>query len=68
MNKRTVPYDKSLRVNLMLTPELHQRLNKYALEVANKRGEIPYAIRTKILRIALEEWLNSHEKDLDAIE
>jgi hypothetical protein len=70
MTKRiiTVTYDKSLRLNLTLTPELNQRLNKYVLEVANKHGMIPYAIRTKIGRLAIEEWLDKHENDLDIIE
>jgi hypothetical protein len=60
--------DKGQRLNLTLTPELNQRLNKYVLQVANKRGEIPHAIRTKIVRAAVEEWLQNHENDLDAIE
>jgi hypothetical protein len=63
MSKRTISYDKELRISLTLTPELNQRLNKYVLEVANKRGKIPYAARTNISRAALEEWLDKHEKD-----
>jgi len=55
--------DKYQRLNLTLSLELNQRLNKYVLEIANRRGEIPHAIRTKIARAAIEEWLNKHEKD-----
>jgi hypothetical protein len=48
-----------------LTPELSKRLNAYILAVANRKGKLPYAIRTKIGRMALKEWLDKHEKNLD---
>jgi len=55
------------RLNLTLPQALDQRLNRYVLEVAKRQSKIPHAIRTKIVRAALEEWLENHEKDLDAV-
>jgi hypothetical protein len=65
--KKTVDVETAGRINLTLPKDLDERLNRYVLEVARKQGKIPYAIRTKIVRIALEEWLSNHEDDLDAI-
>jgi hypothetical protein len=53
------------RLNLTLTMEQTQRFNAYVINVAKKRGRIPAKIKTKILRAALEEWLERHENDLD---
>jgi hypothetical protein len=55
------------RLHLTLEPELGKRLNKYMLEVAKRRGEIPYALKTKIVYAALKEWLDNHENDYNAI-
>jgi hypothetical protein len=63
----TMEKEKRMRLNLTLEPELAKRLNKYMLEVAKRRGEIPHALKTKIIYKAIEEWLNNHEKDYDAI-
>ena len=52
-------------ISFELTPELSKRLNAYIIAVANKKGKLPYAIRTKIGRMALKEWLDKYEKDLD---
>ena len=60
MAKKTNPE----RVNVTLTPKDAERLNKYCLEIANRNGKIPYAIKQKIGRIAFKEWLDKHEKDL----
>lgn len=56
--------DKGERIYPKLTPEQTKRLNNYCLAMANKQGKMPYAIKTKILRKAIEEWLDKHEKDL----
>ena len=63
MEKKKYPH----RLHLTLEPELAKRLNRYMLEVAKKKGEIPHALKTKIVYAALKEWLDNHEKDYDAI-
>jgi len=57
--------EKKMRLNLTLEPELAKRLNKYMLKVAERRGEIPYALKTRIVYQALKEWLDRHEHDFD---
>jgi len=56
---------KQDRFNLTLTPEQTARLNTYIINVAKKQGRIPGKIKSKILRVALEEWLEKHENDID---
>lgn len=51
------------RLNLSLTPEQTKRLNDYCLAVANRRGKMPHAIKTKVGRMAMDEWLKKHDKD-----
>jgi hypothetical protein len=63
----TVMDKNKTRLNLILPQALDQKLNRYALEVAKKQGKIPDAIRAKIARAALEEWLEKHENDPDAV-
>lgn len=53
------------RLNLTLTPEQTVKLNSYIIEVAKKQGRVPYAIKTKLLRAALDEWMKNHGEDLD---
>jgi len=53
------------RLNVQLTPEQSKMLNDYCLAVANKLGRMPYAIKTKIGRMAIDEWLQKHAKDLN---
>ena len=55
---------KSERVNVTLSPKDAERLNKYCVEIAKRNGKIPHAIKQKIGRMAFEEWLDKHEKDL----
>jgi len=57
--------ENPMRLHLTLEPELAKRLNKYMVEVAKRKGEIPYALKTKIVYAALKEWLDNHEKDYD---
>jgi hypothetical protein len=63
----TMEKEKRMRLNLTLEPELAKRFNKYMLEVAKRRGEIPHALKTKIIYQALKEWLDKHENDYNAI-
>jgi hypothetical protein len=53
------------RLNLTLTRELEDRLNNYVLEVHKKLGRLPYGVRTKLGRMALEEWFERHGNDFD---
>jgi len=57
--------NKKERFSLTLPPKQSGRLNDYCLAVANKRGKMPHAIKTKILRMALDEWLENHGNDYD---
>lgn len=68
MPRKKVDVATAGRLNLTLPEDLDERLNHYVLEVAKKQGKIPYGIRTEIVRRALEEWLQNHEHDLDAVE
>jgi len=53
------------RINLTLTTEQSKKLNGYILAVANKRGKMPTKMKTKIGRMAMDEWLEKHGEDLD---
>jgi len=56
---------KPERLNLTLTLEQTQKLNTYIINVGKKHGRIPSAIKTKILRAALDEWFQKHETDFN---
>lgn len=56
---------KPERLNLTLTPEQAEKFNKYIIKVGEKQGRIPAAIKTKILRKALDEWLTHHGNEFD---
>jgi len=53
------------RFTLTLPPKQSKKLNDYCIEVAKKRGKMPHAIKTKILRMSLDEWLEEHGSDYD---
>jgi len=54
------------RINLTLTPEQTEKMNRYILNWTKKHGRIPtLKIKTKIARAALDEWFENHENDLD---
>jgi len=57
--------EKKERFTLTLSPKLSKKLNNYCLGVATKLGFMPHAIKTKILRMALDEWLGQHGSDYD---
>ena len=52
-------------MNLTLTEEQTEKLNSYIVDVAKKQGRVPYAIQTKLLRWALDEWFERHGEDFD---
>jgi len=56
---------KPERLNITLTSEQTQKLNTYIINVGKKQGRIPSAIKTKILRAALDEWFQKHENDFN---
>jgi hypothetical protein len=51
--------------NFLPAAELTKRLNKYMLDVANHKGKVLNGLKSKIGQMALKEWLENHEKDLD---
>jgi len=53
------------RLNLTLPKNLNSRFEKYCVEVTKREGRIPHALKTRIARRALEEWLDAHENDFD---
>jgi len=63
--KMTNRKNEKERFSLTLQPKQSKRLNEYCLAVANKQGKMPHAIKTKIMRMALDEWLEKHGKDYD---
>jgi len=56
---------KPERLNLTLTRDQTEKFNAYIINVGKKKGRIPSAIKTKILRAALDEWFQRHENDFD---
>jgi hypothetical protein len=65
MPKEKLKEPQAERLNLALTPGQTKKLNDYCLAVANRQGKMPYAIKTKIGRMAIDEWLEKHGKDYD---
>jgi len=53
----------SERLNLTLSPELARALTDYCVKWAGARGKMPTAMKTKVGRKALEEWLEKHGDD-----
>lgn len=53
------------RLNLTLTETQTEKLNTYIIKVGQKQGKIPHAIKTKVLRWALDEWFEDHGEDYD---
>ena len=51
--------------SIRLTPELQKRIHEYIMKVAHRKGEIPFGIKSRIGEMALEEWLDNHEEDVD---
>jgi hypothetical protein len=56
------------RINMTLTPEQSKKFNAYILAVANKKGKMPSNMKTRIGRMAIDEWLDKHGEDLDVFE
>lgn len=53
------------RLNLTLPKAINSRLEKYCVEIAKKEGRIPHALKTRIARKAIQEWLDRNEKNFD---
>lgn len=53
------------RLNLTLTPTQTKKLNNYIINVAQKQGKIPHAIKTKLLRWAFDEWFENYGENYD---
>ena len=56
---------KPERIGVTLTPKQTERFNNYIINVGKKQGRIPGGIKTKLIRVALEEWFDEHENNLD---
>jgi|YelNatPaOPRAMG01_1025707.scaffolds.fasta_scaffold17318_5 post-segregation antitoxin (ccd killing protein) len=46
-----------------LPDDLADRLNKYILSAINERGLMLHGIKSEIMKQALKEWLDKHEKE-----
>ena len=53
------------RINLTLTETQTEKLNGYIIKVAQRQGKFPHAIKTKLLRMAFDEWMQKHGEDHD---
>lgn len=56
---------KPARINLGLTVAETEKLNDYIIATAQHQGKVPSKIKTKILRMAFDEWMEKHSKDYD---
>lgn len=54
---------QSERLNLTLSPELAKALTSYCIKWTSARGKMPTAMKDKVGRKALEEWLKKHADD-----
>jgi len=63
---KTAKKNRIGRINLTLTPEQTEKMDRYILNWTKKHGHIPtLKIKAKIARAAMDEWLEHHEDDLD---
>ena len=56
---------KPARINLGLTMAQTEKLNDYIIKAAQHQGKVPSKIKTKILRMAFDEWMEKHGEDYD---
>jgi len=63
--RKTAKNKRVERLSLNLTPEQSVKFNTYIINVGKKQGRIPWKIKTKILRAALDEWFENHGNDYD---
>jgi len=54
-----------IRITVTLSPEQTEKLNAYTVKVVQKQGKVPTDLRTKLLRLAFDEWMEQHGKDYD---
>ena len=52
------------RMNYVIPPKTNKRLNDYIVRRTQKNGKITHAIKSKIGKMSLEEWLDEHENDV----
>ena len=64
MPKRKVEAEAG-RINLRLPPKLNKELNDYMIKYARKHGSFPHGLKSKIARVALEEWLERNKDNFD---
>jgi len=48
-----------------LSKQEAERFNAYIIELSKKKGRVPAGVRAKIMRMALTEWLDKHERDFE---
>jgi hypothetical protein len=56
------------RIVMYQTPEQEKRLDAYCLAVMNKKGKVISGLKPLIFKKAIDEWLDKHEKDLNALD
>jgi hypothetical protein len=59
---------KDRRICIYMTPEEKRRVDKFLLAVMTKKEQVIDNPRPMLLRKALNEWLDKHEKDLTALD
>ncbi|MGC8937314.1 MAG: hypothetical protein ACP5KV_08170 [Candidatus Methanomethylicaceae archaeon] len=52
-------------LNVWLPDDIAKRLNAYLMAVTARKRKIPHGLKTEITRMALKEWFDKHENDLD---
>jgi len=65
VNKMDKMVKEKGRINVILPPDLNERLDKYIIGLFTHKGKIIDGIKTKIARKALEEWLDRNENNYD---
>jgi hypothetical protein len=63
MPKKMSESAKTERLNLYLDPDLAQKLSDYCLALMAKQHKVIEAVKQKVGRKALEEWLQNHSTD-----
>ena len=61
-------YLKSVRYNITLPGKTDKRLDEVCLKLFHKEGRVIPALKPKLMRAAIEEWLDAHEDDADDIQ
>ena len=51
------------RMNITLPEEIDKRLNEVCVKLVRKEEKVIPALKLKLVRAAIEEWLNNHEDE-----